>query len=129
MITNLIVFAVLMTENVHDSVSPGLLAVIGMAVVFSGLVILQLLVNIFHSILTSFENNEQKKRAIRIKDKKPNVSNEETVAIALALHIHQSKFLAEHDYILTLKKYTKNVTPWKIGNRSGFPNVFNRTWR
>lgn len=117
-----------LADDIQNSLSPGLLAVIGMAVVFAGLAVLQVLVNIFHSLLLRIEKNEERKK-LSTKDSELNVTKEEAVAIALALNLYQKKFMAEHDYIITLKKYTKNVTPWKIGNRSGFPNSNTRFWR
>ncbi|MBN1150604.1 OadG family protein [candidate division WOR-3 bacterium] len=124
-------FSGILNSATEGALSPGMLAIVGMLVVFIGLVLLQFFVNIFHSILLGIEAKENKKRAKKIRDgeQNTNVSKEEAVAIALALDIYHRKFMAEHDYILTLKKYTKNVTPWKTGNMNGFPNVFKKSWR
>ncbi|MBN1620351.1 OadG family protein [candidate division WOR-3 bacterium] len=127
----MVIFLEIINSAIDDTLTPGLLAIVGMLVVFIGLVLLQFFINIFHSILLNIEAKEKKKRDKKIRDgeQNANVTKEEAVAIALALDMYHRKFMAEHDYILTLKKYTKNVTPWKTGNMDSFPNVFKKSWR
>lgn len=108
------------------SVQPGYLAIIGMTIVFIGLVFLMIMVNVLKFILekavTYFEKIRNKRTNLKVK-------NEVAIAIALALNFHMSKYWEDRDYIITLKKYTKSLTPWALDGRGRIHKVFHRSWR
>lgn len=102
------------------------LAFVGMGIVFSGLLILSIAIFIFRKIV---KNIERKPKKDLEKNQNKSITKEEVVAISMALHIHFSKIFKDKEYILTLKKYTKNLTPWTIEGRGSMINSYNRNRR
>lgn len=118
--------------SVEASTPPGFLAVIGMSIVFIGLIVLLLIINLLKFVIfkvqyfiqTRKESSEQK-----MGESGKKISNEVAVAIALALNQHMKKYQDEQEYIITLKKYTKSMTPWALDSRGRINKSFKRSWR
>jgi len=88
-------------------------AIVGYSIVFIALV---LLVFVFSSLPKLLQLNLRKKL---VKEGKPcaeaedlNVEGNVNAAIAMALHMHFNQLHDEESNIITIKKVTKNYSPW-----------------
>lgn len=118
--------------SAEESIPPGFLAIIGMSIVFSGLIVLLLIINLLKFVIFKvqqiIQNRKESKQQWK-SDQSKKISNEVTVAIAMALNQHMKKYLDEQEYIITLKKYTKSMTPWALDGRGRINKSFKRSWR
>ena len=98
------------------------LTVLGMLVVFAGLVVLTLIFSHMERIIGFFKARIQSLKPI-LKDKKDEpvqekqMTGEEAAAACLALALYQRMHMEERRQILTMKSELKLLSPWALSGK------------
>lgn len=92
------------------------IALVGMATVFSGLVILSFSL----PLIRRMAEGRKKKPAVAAghSEEKVELSKEEVVAITAAVHAHISQINRLEDMQLTWEMYERPYTPWRLAGRA-----------
>lgn len=87
------------------------IAIIGMAVVFSGLLFLFVFMKLFMLITNRSEKKRQATMISRGLGKEP-ITGEVIAAISMAIHLSREEFHDLEKTIITLQRMTKPYSPW-----------------
>ena len=96
------------------------IVVLGMGVVFASLVVISIVFQIFNNIHRRKE--EKAEQSVPITHKK--MTKEQLAAVMIALHLYNEEVEEYGKQILTYKKLTRSMSPWKLSDRF----VRNRKW-
>jgi Na+-transporting methylmalonyl-CoA/oxaloacetate decarboxylase gamma subunit len=111
-----------MDKFVHNDPYGGIMALVGMSIVFSALLLLYI---IFSNtpVLFTFSFRQRLKKALTFKkkeevpvetpvQKQEELSGEVNAAIAAAIHLYRSELHDFEDTVLTIKKVSRTYSPW-----------------
>lgn len=107
-------------QAVQSSANPDLLdigyriAFVGMATVFSGLVILSLSL----PMIRRMAEGKPKKAAVVSNGETGELTREEVVAITAAVHAHMTQITRLADMQLTWQMYERPYSPWRLAGRA-----------
>ncbi len=90
------------------------IAFVGMATVFSGLVVLSLSL----PLIRRMAEGKPKKAPVVNEGEKGGLTREEVVAITAAVHAHMTQITRLADMQLTWQMYEKPYTPWRLAGRA-----------
>lgn len=108
-------------QALQSAIDPNLMdvgyriAFVGMATVFSGLVILSMSLPLIRRMA---EGKKQPPAADKTTEGPAELSREEVVAITTAVHAHISQINRLADMQLTWQMYEKPYTPWRLAGRA-----------
>ena len=101
------------------------IAIVGYMIVFIALVLLFFFFNNLPRIIYYKSRRERKRKGKELSETEDKISGEETAAIAMALHLYLSEFHDEESGVLTIKKVSRNYSPWR-SKIYAVRNQFNR---
>ncbi len=114
--------AATLLQTLLSAVEPDLLAigvrisVIGMTIVFSGLVILSLSLPLIKRLAEGKKKKSEHNEATTLGTGE--LTEEEIVAITVAIHAHFAKISRIEDMQLTWEMYDRPYSPWRLAGRS-----------
>ncbi len=114
--------AAILLQTLLSAVDPDLLAIggrisiIGMTIVFSGLVILSLSLPLIRKLAEGKSKKSEQKDDGTLDTGE--LTEEEIVAITVAIHAHFAKISRMEDMQLTWEMYDKPYSPWRLAGRS-----------
>ena len=114
--------AAILLQTLLSAVDPDLLSIgirisiIGMTIVFSGLVILSLSLPFIRKLAEGKSKKSERIDAATLDT--GNLTEEEIVAITVAIHAHFAKISKIEDMQLTWEMYDRPYSPWRLAGRS-----------
>lgn len=114
--------AAILLQTLLSAIDPDLLeigvriSIIGMTIVFSGLVILSLSLPLIRKLAEGKSKKSEHNDAATLDTGE--LTEEEIVAITVAIHAHFAKISRIEDMQLTWEMYDKPYSPWRLAGRS-----------